>query len=62
MYIKDTAFKYKQHVIYLTKTMLNNIASSNTKHIGVYTPPKNKNPYKIDNPYSGGEEDISWLL
>jgi hypothetical protein len=42
--------------------MLNNMGSSNTKHIGAYTPTTNKNPYKIDNPYSGGEEDISWLL
>jgi transcriptional regulator with XRE-family HTH domain len=22
----------------------------------------NNNPYKIDNPYSNGQEDISWLL
>ncbi len=31
------------------------------KAIG-YTPSSVKNPFKIDNPYSGGEEDISWLL
>jgi hypothetical protein len=62
MYMRDTAFKFKQHGVDLTKSMLNNMGSSNTKHIGAYTPTTNKNPYKIDNPYSGGEEDISWLL
>ena len=62
MYMRDTAFKFKQHGIDLTKSMLNNIASSNTNYIGAYTPAKDKNPFKIDNPYSNGEEDISWLL
>ena len=62
MYMRDTAFKFKQHGIDLTKSMLSNISSTNTKHIGAYTPLKDKNPYKIDNPYSGKEEDIKWLL
>ena len=62
MYMRDTAFKFKQHGIDLTKSMLSNISSTNTKHIGAYTPTTTKNPYKIDNPYSGGDEDISWLL
>ena len=62
MYMRDTAFKFKQHGVDLTKSMLNNISSNNVKHIGAYVPAKDKNPYKIENPYSGGEEDISWLL
>tara|TARA_R110000824_G_scaffold102226_1_gene242542 strand:- start:9562 stop:11136 length:1575 start_codon:yes stop_codon:yes gene_type:complete len=61
-YMRDTAFKYKQHGMDLTKNMLNNIASNKPKHIGAYSPTTNQNPFKIDNPYSGGEEDISWLL
>ena len=61
-YMRDTAFKYKQHGMDLTKNMLNNISSNKPKHIGAYSPSTNSNPYKIDNPYSGGEEDISWLL
>ncbi len=61
-YMRDTAFKYKQHGMDLTKNMLDNISSNKPKHIGAYSPSINENPFKIDNPYSGGEEDISWLL
>jgi hypothetical protein len=32
--MRDTAFKYKQHGIDLTKSMLNNISSTKPKHIG----------------------------
>jgi len=44
--------------------MLNGISTNKTTYTGVYTPPgqQNENPWKIDNPYSGGEEDIRWLL
>ena len=64
MYMRDTAFKYRQQGVDLTKSMLNGIATNNTNYSGVYTPPggQNDNPWKIDNPYSGGEEDIRWLL
>ena len=62
MYMRDTAFKYKQQGAELTKSMLNNIVTNKPTHIGAYRPAKDKNPYRIDNPYSGGEEDISWLL
>jgi len=62
MYMRDTAFKYKQQGSDLTKSMLNNIVTNKPSHIGAYRPVKDKNPYRIDNPYSGGEEDISWLL
>jgi hypothetical protein len=64
MYMRDTAFKYKQQGVDLTKSMLNGIATNKTNYSGVYTPPggQNDNPWKIDNPYSGGEEDIRWLL
>jgi len=62
MYMRDTAFKFKQQGVDLARTMLNNLTSNRPTHIGAYRPPKDKNPYRIDNPYSGGEEDISWLL
>jgi len=62
MYVRDTAFKFKQHGMDLTKSMLNNITSNNPNYIGAYKAPKDKNPWKIDNPYSNGEEDIRWLL
>ena len=62
MYMRDTAFKFKQHGIDLTKSMLKNMASTKTNYNGVYQLPKVKNPWQIDNPYSNGKEDISWLL
>ncbi len=61
-YMRDTAFKYKQQNLDLTKNMLSNISSNKPTHTGAYTPLIDKNPFKIDNPYSGGEEDIKWLL
>ena len=61
--MRDTAFKFKQHGVDLTKSMLNNISTNKTNYTGVYTPlGQDKNPWKIDNPYSNGEEDIKWLL
>ena len=63
MYMRDTAFKFKQQGVDLTKSMLNGIATNKPNHTGVYTPNDLKNnPWKIDNPYSNGEEDIRWLL
>jgi hypothetical protein len=62
MYMRDTAFKFKQHGIDLTKNMLQNIASTKTNYNGAYQAPRDKNPWQIDNPYSNGKEDIRWLL
>jgi len=64
MYMRDTAFKFRQQGVDLTKSMLNGIATNKTNYSGVYTPlgTQNDNPFKINNPYSGGEEDIKWLL
>ena len=63
MYMRDTAFKFKQHGVDLTKQMLNGISNNKTKYEGVYTPlGQPTNPYKMDNPYSKGEDDIRWLL
>tara|TARA_R110000772_G_scaffold47236_1_gene108085 strand:- start:1886 stop:2578 length:693 start_codon:yes stop_codon:yes gene_type:complete len=62
MYMRDTAFKFKSQGIDLSKSMLKSISSNKTSYSGVYNPSTDKNPWKIDNPYSGGEEDIRWLL
>ena len=63
MYMRDTAFRFKQHGVDLTKSMLNGISTNKTEYTGVYTNNnQNDNPFKIPNPYSGGEEDITWLL
>jgi len=63
MYMRDTAFKFKQHGIDLTKSMLNSIKTNQTPYGGVYTPlDKEKDQWQMDNPYSKGKEDIRWLL
>ena len=52
----------------MTKSMLNGISSNSFKFSGGYSTgvsyadKYNNNPYKIDNPYSNDQEDISWLL
>ena len=61
-YMRDTAFKFKQHGVDLTKSMLNSIAKNNSSYTGVYKFNKDQNPWQIDIPYSNGKEDIRWLL
>ena len=67
-YLRDTAFKLRQNNMDMTKSMLNGISSTTSKYSGGYsTGPSyadqyTNNPFKIDNPYSNGQEDISWLL
>lgn len=61
-YIRDTAFKYNQHGIDLTKSILNNTTANNTKYLGGYTNNLNDNPFKTKNPYGNGDIDFSWVL
>ena len=61
--MRDISFKFKQHGIDLTKSMLSSISTSKQGFSGGYSGQgADNNPWKMDNPYSGGEEDISWLL
>ena len=61
-YLRDTAFKLRQQGVELSKSILNGMATSTTPYSGGYSNDNFTNPYKIDNPYSNGQEDISWLL
>jgi hypothetical protein len=61
MYIRDTALKYRQRGLDLTRNVLNNISVNRTAYQGAYFSKDHDNPYKIDNPY-GDSEDIKWLL
>ena len=61
-YVRDTAFKYNKNGIDLTKSMLNNTSTSQQKYLGGYSANSVDNPWKMDNPYSKGEDDIRWLL
>jgi len=61
MLMRETAFKFRQRGLDLTKATLNNITKTTSQYTGVYSGTNNNNPYQIDNPY-GGKEDIRWLL
>ena len=60
MYIRDTALKFRQQGLDLTRNALNNISVTRPTHQGVYLPSHVANPYEIDNG-KGGKEDISWI-
>ena len=63
LYVRDTALKFRQRGIDLTKQTLNNISVNRTPYMGSYG---NGAPNPYDNPYSikteHGKEDISWLF
>ena len=63
LYVRDTALKFRQRGIDLTKQTLNNISVNRTPYMGSYG---NGTPNPYDNPYSikteHGKEDISWLF
>ena len=62
-FMRDISFKFKQHGVDLTKSMLQSMATAKHNFAGGYSNTGlTENPWKIDNPYSGGEEDIRWLL
>ena len=61
MYIRDTALKFRQRGIDITKQALNNMGVNRTQYQGGYGFSKG-----VDNPYhiktDKGKEDIGWLL
>jgi hypothetical protein len=59
MYLRDTALKYKQQGLELTRATLNNI-SRPAQYQGAYFSSGRDNPYSM--PTDQGREDISWLL
>jgi hypothetical protein len=60
MYIRDTALKFRQQGMDLTRNILNNITTSKPTYQAAYLPSNVVNPYEIDNG-KGGKEDISWI-
>ena len=60
MYVRDTALKYKQRGIDVTKQALNNMKVNRTPYQGGYFSSGTDNPYHINTP--DGKEDISWLF
>ena len=60
MYIRDTALKYRQRGLDLTKQTLNNMTVNRTPYQGGYFSKGADNPYHMPSPKGG--EDISWLI
>ena len=62
MYVRDTALKFRQRGIDLTKQSINNMSVNRTPYQGSYGAGYGKvpNPYRMDTP--DGTEDISWLI
>mgnify|MGYP001164285160 FL=1 len=61
MYIRDTALKFRQRGIDLTKQTLNNMGVNRTAYQGGYNNQGQiKNPYEMDT--KDGKENINWLL
>ena len=59
MFVRDTALKYKQQGIELTKATLNNI-SKPSSYQGAYFASGKDNPYIMKT--NGENEDIRWLI
>jgi hypothetical protein len=60
MYVRDTALKFKQQGLDLTRNALNNITVTKPTQQAIYTPNNFQNPNLIDDG-KGGKEDISWI-
>jgi hypothetical protein len=61
-FLRDSSFKLRQNGVEMTKSMLSSISTNSTTYSGGYSSNNISNPYKIENPYTGGDDDISWVL
>jgi hypothetical protein len=60
MYVRDTALKFRQQGLDITRQALNNISVNRTHYQGAYFSKGSDNPYSVD--MGGTKEDIRWLL
>lgn len=60
MYLRDTALKYKQQGLEMTKVMINNIQKTNYQQNGHFYRNGVSNPYSMN--INGQNEDIRWLF
>lgn len=60
MYIRDTALKFSQQGLDITKQALSHMSVNRTTYQGAYFSKGSDNPYHIKT--NNGKEDISWLL
>jgi hypothetical protein len=60
LYVRDTALRFKQQNLDLTRAALDSFKTTKTSYNGVYSPSKSDNPYKFD--VNGNNEDLRWLF
>jgi hypothetical protein len=61
LYVRDTALKFRQHGLDITKAALGSFHKTTTSYQGAYFSTGQDNPYHMDDG-KGGSEDFSWLL
>ena len=61
LYVRDTALKFRQHGVDVTKAALGSFHKTTTSYQGAYFSTGQDNPYHMDNG-KGGTEDFSWIL
>ena len=61
LYVRDTALKFRQHGLDITKAALTSYHKNTVSYSGVYFSKGVDNPYHMDNG-KGGKEDFSWIL
>ena len=61
LYVRDTALKFRQHGLDVTKAALGSFHKTTTQYQGAYFSTGQDNPYHMDNG-KGGTEDFSWIL
>ena len=61
LYVRDTALKFRQHGVDVTKAALGSFHKTVTSYQGAYFSTGQDNPYHMDNG-KGGTEDFSWIL
>jgi hypothetical protein len=59
MFLRDTAFKFKQQGLDLTRTALNNFSTGKSQYQGAYFARGTDNPYSMN--IKGQSEDLTWL-
>ena len=61
LYVRDTALKFQQQGLDLTRAALGAFSKQTTTYQGAYFSQGNDNPYHMDNG-RGGTEDFRWIL
>ena len=61
LYVRDTALKFRQQGLDVTRAALGSFHKSTTAYQGAYFSTGQDNPYHMDNG-KGETEDFSWVL